>query len=84
MAAFTEVVSGKKFRTYVKENIFDPLNINASFVNGGEEQKRLCSKYLFIENSTDGKPFDFEDPKHNIKNSGKIVEDKLYNHHIFR
>ena len=82
LAAFTEVVSGKKFRTYVKENIFDPLNINASFVNGSEEQKRLCSKYLFIENSTDGKPFDFEDPKHNIKNSGKIVEDKLYNHHI--
>ena len=53
LAAFVEVVSGKKFDTYVKENIFDVLHMNNStFLLPEEEIDSISQQYRF----EDGKP----------------------------
>lgn len=49
LAAFVEEVSGKKFRDYMKENIFDPLNMDACYHNE-PVQDRMASLYRY-ENS---------------------------------
>ena len=47
LAATIEVISGKKFRDYVKENIFDPLGMKDSFFHRQGIQDRLAQQYLF-------------------------------------
>lgn len=46
LAAFVEVVSGKRFEEYVKENVFDPLEMNDStFLLPRSEQNTVCTQY---------------------------------------
>lgn len=48
LAAVVEVISGKKFRDYVKENIFDPLGMNSSYYHIPEDKKvNLAQQYFF-------------------------------------
>ena len=49
LAALVSVVSGKKFRDYVKENIFDPVGMTESYYHTTPEiEKRIAEQYRFI------------------------------------
>ncbi len=46
LAAFVEVVSGKKYGQYLKDEIFDPLGMKNTFYRiSGDKRKLLCSLY---------------------------------------
>lgn len=48
LAALVEVVSGKRFGLYVKENIFDPLGMeNSTFLLPEEELDTICAQYRY-------------------------------------
>ena len=64
LAAFVEVVSGEKFETYVKKNIFDVAHMNNStFMLPDEEIETISPQYNF-EN---GKAVNIGKPIHNYK-----------------
>ena len=50
LAAVVEVVSGKKFRDYVKENIFDPLGIRQAIYHG-EFERNMSQQYRFVNSA---------------------------------
>ena len=78
LAAAVEVMAGKKFRTYVKENIFDPLEIKASYEETAEVKENMAMMYYFMDEATD------TDPRPTVKKApgGRIVEEGLLNMHI--
>lgn len=48
LAAFVEVVSGEKFETYVKKNIFDPIGMDRStFMLPEAELPSVAEQYIF-------------------------------------
>ncbi len=47
LGAAIEVISGKKFRDYVKENIFDPLEMKDSYFHSKELHDRMAQQYHF-------------------------------------
>ena len=50
LAGVISVVSGQKFRDYVKENIFEPLDMTESvFHHTPETLKRTAQQYTFVE-----------------------------------
>ena len=51
LAAVVEVVSGKKFRDYVKENIFEPLGMNESYYHNDNLFGKMAQQYRFEDNS---------------------------------
>lgn len=79
LAALVSVVSGQKFRDYVKENIFDPLDMTESvYHHTPETLKRTAEQYSFVP--TDNERVDIvEAHKHGcscdgyFKNVGKGV-----------
>lgn len=48
LAAVVEIVSGKKFRRYVQENIFDPLEMSSSTYDGEACFEKLAQQYAFV------------------------------------
>ena len=80
LAALISVVSGQKFRDYVKENIFDPLDMKESVYHQTPEiLERVAEQYFFVPN--DSQIFDVvEAQKYGnsndgyFKNVGKKVE----------
>lgn len=49
LAALVSVISGQKFRDYVKEHIFEPLDMQQSFYHVTPEiQKKMAVKYKFV------------------------------------
>lgn len=49
LAALISVISGKNFRDYVKENIFDPLNMTQSYYHLNDTiEKRMAKQYCFV------------------------------------
>ena len=48
LAAVVEVVSGKRFRDYMKENIFDPLGIFAVYHNDALQDK-MAQQYQYFD-----------------------------------
>ena len=49
LAAVISVVSGKKFRDYVRENLFEPLGMTESvYHNTPETIQRMASQYCFV------------------------------------
>ena len=53
LGAFIEVVSGKSFGQFLKEEIFEPLGMNDTFFRIPDEKKdRLCSLYNRSEDGT--------------------------------
>lgn len=49
LAALISVISGQKFRDYVKDNIFEPLNMTKSVYHQTEETlARTASQYTFV------------------------------------
>lgn len=54
LAALVEVVSGKKFRDYVKENIFDPLDMNKTVYHTTPEIiEKTAEQYRFVSSNED-------------------------------
>lgn len=48
LAGLVSIVSGKKFRDYVKENIFDPLDMNSSVYHLTDEiENRMATQYQY-------------------------------------
>ena len=47
LGAAIEVISGKKFRDYVKENIFDPLDMKESFFHSTGLEDKMAVQYHF-------------------------------------
>ena len=47
LAAVVEIVSGKKFRDYVKENIFDPLGMANAFYHNDGVRHKMAQQYRF-------------------------------------
>lgn len=47
LGAVIEIVSGKKFRDYVKENIFDPLDMNDSYFHMEDVADRVADMYFY-------------------------------------
>lgn len=57
LAAVVSVVSGQKFRDYVKENIFEPLEMNQSvYHHTPETLEKTAEQYSFV--SSDNEAFD--------------------------
>lgn len=48
LAAVVEIVSGKKFRDYVKENIFLPLEMENSFYHNENVIDRTATQYRYV------------------------------------
>ncbi len=49
LSALVEIVSGKKFRDYVKENIFDPLGMTQSAYHLNDElRSKMAPQYRFV------------------------------------
>lgn len=55
LAGLVSIVTGKKFRDYVKENIFLPLGMNTAVYHATEQtRKNMASQYRFVpEGSTE-------------------------------
>lgn len=52
LAAVVSVISGRKFREYVKENIFDPLRMEQSTFHHTEETlAQTATQYTYVENA---------------------------------
>lgn len=71
LAAVVEVISGKKFREYVKENIFTPLGMNDSFYHNEEVLDRVAELYRY-ENSAESDLVKMQTASDNT-NDGRIV-----------
>lgn len=53
LAAVIEIVSGKKYRDYIKNNIFDPLDMSDSFFHLTDAQmNRLAPQYRFVDETS--------------------------------
>ncbi len=51
LAALVSVISGKKFRDYMKENIFDPIGMNETYYHATPEiENRIAEQYTFVPN----------------------------------
>jgi len=48
LGGFVEAVSGKKFRDYVKENIFEPLGMNDSMYHNEPVLEKMAQQYSFV------------------------------------
>ncbi len=54
LAAVVEVISGMKFRDYVKKNIFEPLEIKDAYFHNENVLDRVCEQYHYkLENKFD-------------------------------
>lgn len=49
LAAAIEVMSGKRFKDYVKENVFEPLGMNDSYYHNEEVLDRVNNLYRFVD-----------------------------------
>lgn len=77
LAAVVEVVSGKKFRDYVKENIFEPLDMHESYYHNEDILDKVAEMYIY-ENSTESDLVKMQSMADNqkqghIRNVGKSV-----------
>jgi len=82
LAALISVIAGQKFRDYVKDNIFEPLNMTESVYHQTEETlKRTASQYSFVPAS--GEVLDIVEAQKSGKNeSGFYRKKDKENHHI--
>jgi len=49
LGAVVEVISGKRFRDYVKENIFDPLDMQNSLYHNESVRDRMAVQYKYFD-----------------------------------
>lgn len=82
LAAVISVVSGKKFRDYMKENIFDPLQMNKTVYHLNDEiAANMAPQYTFVP--TAGEVTDYVEAQKSGKgNEGKFKDVGLENCYI--
>jgi len=51
LAAVVEVISGKRFSTYVQENIFDPLGMDRSMYHNQPVRDLMAQQYRYVNSS---------------------------------
>ncbi len=71
LAAAVEAISGKKFRDYVKENIFDVLGMKETYYHNEEVIDRVAEQYKF-ENSAETDIVKLQSSA-NVTEGGRIV-----------
>lgn len=49
LAAVVEVISGRKFRDYVKENLFDPLDMTRSMYHNEPVLENMAQQYRYVD-----------------------------------
>ncbi len=81
LAAVVEIVSGKKFRDYVRENIFSPLDMNDSFYHNKAVLHRVAEQYRF-ENTDNADIVTLQSGKATCK-TGKIINVGKEVSHVF-
>ncbi len=52
LGAVVEVISGKKFREYMKENVFDPLGIKDIYYHNDDVMDKMAEQY-YLEDETE-------------------------------
>jgi len=77
LAAVVEVISGMKFRDYMKKNIFEPLGMNETFYHNEDVLENVCEQYRYV-NSNVTNLVELQNSAHNkadgyIINAGKGV-----------
>ena len=72
LGGFISLITGKKFRDYVKENIFDPLEMTQSFYHHTPEiEAKMASQYRFVVNNpTEQKQSIVEAQMHGTRGEG--------------
>lgn len=76
LAGFVETVSGMKFRDYVRDSIFIPLEMNESLYHNETVQDKMAEQYSFVvdEEMDVVKLQSQKSKKGQIKNVGKTVD----------
>ncbi|MBQ3151495.1 MAG: beta-lactamase family protein [Clostridia bacterium] len=84
LAAVIEVISGKRFSEYMKENIFEPLSMNSTYYHADESIKAEMAQQYHFRNSdeTSLAKLQSADTKSNEKGGFAEVAGKE-NHNIF-
>jgi len=83
LAAFVEIVSGKKFRDYVKENIFDALEMDKSVYHVTPEiLKKMAVQYRFVPDEGKDNMDIVEAQKYGSGDKGTFAEVGATNSHI--
>lgn len=83
LARLVEVISGKKFRDYVKENIFEPLGMKRSVYHLTPEiEKNMAVQYRFFADDNNNKDI-VESQKTLSSNNGVFKDVGLDNYLIF-
>lgn len=82
LAAVVEVVSGKKFRDYVKDSIFTPLDMNESYYHSDNVLARVCEQYKYVNSDeVDNVKLQqgvFSDSEGFLENVGKTVQSQVW------
>lgn len=78
LAAVVEVVSGRKFSEYIKENIFVPLEMNESYYHNETVVEKMAEQYKYV-NSTQSDIVELQSMNDNISD-GRIIHEKKNNH----
>lgn len=75
LAGLVEVISGKRFSEYVKENIFMPLGMEKSFYHTNDKiLKTTAQQYKFVPGNNSNESFDaVEAQKHGSASDGVFV-----------
>lgn len=73
LAAVVEVISGKKFRDYVKENILLPLEMKDTYYHNENVIERVAKQYQYI-NSNETNIVKQQSDRNNQTKSGRIEE----------
>lgn len=74
LAAVISVITGEKFRDYMKKNIFEPLNMNETVYHPTEKIiNNMATQYKFISNKEELADC-VEAQKYGISNEGVFVE----------
>jgi len=81
LAGAVAAISGKKFRDYVKENIFTPLEMNESYYHNDDVIDRVAEQYNYI-NSTESDLVKLQSAADN-KSDGRIENVGKKVRHIF-
>lgn len=84
LAAVVEVITGKKFRDYMKENIFEPLGMKETFYHNEAVIDRVCEQYRYVNSKiTDAVALQtgaHNRAQGNVINVGKNVNSSIIGH----
>ena len=75
LAAVVEIVSGKKFSEYIKQNIFEPLEMNESCYHNEDVKDKMAEQYRYV-NSNQSNLVELQSTSNNVSNGRLVHETK--------